>query len=77
MGRLNRYEYSRLVDCSEIAENDYNLSIPLYVRKKGIEPVSFDLQECLDEWQENSVIMHENLEGILQWIDDREVVANE
>lgn len=65
--------YSRLVGYDEIAGNSFNLSIPLYVRKKGVEPIALDLQECLDEWQENSALMHEALEGVLGMLDGKEV----
>ena len=70
-------DYSRLVDFEEIAANNFNLSIPLYVRKKGVEPIALDLQECLDDWQENSALMHEALEGVLRMLNGEEVNEGE
>ena len=64
-------------DYSEIEANRFNLSIPLYVRKKGIEPVSLNLQECLDSWQENAAAMHGALERVLAMLNGEEVQENE
>ncbi|MBQ8161067.1 MAG: SAM-dependent DNA methyltransferase [Clostridia bacterium] len=61
--------YSRLVDDEEIVGNRYNLSIPLYVRKKGAEPVPLNLQECLDSWQENAALMYSALESVVSMIE--------
>ena len=61
--------YSRLVDDEEITGNRFNLSIPLYVRKKGMEPVPLNLQECLDSWQENAALMHSALETVVSMIE--------
>ena len=61
--------YSRLVDDEEIAGNRFNLSIPLYVRKKGVEPVPLNMQECLDSWQENAALMHSALETVVVMIE--------
>ena len=69
--------YARLVDFSEIEANRFNLSIPLYVRKKGIEPVPLDLQECLDSWQENSAAMHGALEGVVSMLSGEEASDDE
>ena len=62
--------YSRLVDDEEITGNRFNLSIPLYVRKKGMEPVPLNLQECLDSWQENAALMHSALETVVSMIEE-------
>lgn len=62
--------YSRLVDDEEITGNRFNLSIPLYVRKKGMEPVPLNLQECLDSWQENAALMHSGLETVVSMIEE-------
>lgn len=62
--------YSRLVDGEEITGNRFNLSIPLYVRKKGMEPVPLNLQECLDSWQENAALMHSALETVVSMIEE-------
>ena len=56
----------------ESADNRYNLSIPLYVRKKGVEPVALDLQECLDSWQENAAAMHLELDQLMTMINGEE-----
>ncbi|MBR2823249.1 MAG: SAM-dependent DNA methyltransferase [Clostridia bacterium] len=64
--------YSRLVDFEEIANNRFNLSIPLYVRKKDRELVSLNLQECLDSWQENAAIMHSALEAVVAMLEGGE-----
>lgn len=77
LGSQDEEGYSRLVDFSEIEANRFNLSIPLYVRKKGIEPVPLDLQECLDSWQENSAAMHGALEGVLSMLNGEEVYGDE
>ena len=61
--------YSRLVDDEVITGNRFNLSIPLYVRKKGMEPVPLNLQECLDSWQENAALMHSALETVVSMIE--------
>ena len=76
-GSQDEEGYARLVDYSEIEANRFNLSIPLYVRKKGIEPVPLDLQECLDSWQENSAAMHGALEGVLSMLNGEEVSGDE
>lgn len=62
--------YSRLVDDEEITGNRFNLSIPLYVRKKGMEPVPLNLQECLDSWQENAALIHSALETVVSMIEE-------
>ena len=62
--------YSRLVDDEEITGNRFNLSIPLYDRKKGMEPVPLNLQECLDSWQENAALMHSALETVVSMIEE-------
>ncbi len=77
LGSQDEEGYARLVDFSEIEANRFNLSIPLYVRKKGIEPVPLDLQECLDSWQENSAAMHGVLEGVLSMLNGEEVSGDE
>lgn len=64
-GNEDEDEYARLVSNEEIERNRFNLSISLYVRKKGIELIPLDVQECLDSWQENSMIMHSSLEELL------------
>ena len=76
-GNTDEEDYARLVDFDEIVGNNFNLSIPLYVRKKGVEPVAFDLQECLDEWQENSALMHEALDEIIDLLNILEAENNE
>ena len=74
---VDEEDYSRLVDIEEIEGNNFNLSIPLYVRKKGVEPIALDLQECLDAWQENSALMHEALDGVMEMMAGNEVKADE
>ena len=57
------------MDDEEITGNRFNLSIPLYIRKKGMEPVPLNLQECLDAWQENAALMHSALETVVSMIE--------
>lgn len=77
LGQEDEEGYARLVSCDEIAKNRYNLSIPLYVRKKGVEPVALDLQECLDSWQENAAVMHRELDTLLSMINREESEQDE
>jgi len=77
LGQKDEEGYARLVSCDEIAKNRYNLSIPLYVRKKGVEPVALDLQECLDSWQENAAVMHRELDTLLSMINREESEQDE
>ncbi len=77
MGNTDEEGYARLVGVDEIAGNRYNLSIPLYVRKKGTEPPALNLQECLDSWQENAAIMHSELETVLAMIQREEECPDE
>lgn len=77
LGNTDEEGYARLVGVDEIAGNRYNLSIPLYVRKKGTEPPALNLQECLDSWQENAAIMHSELETVLAMIQREEECPDE
>ena len=74
---LLAYRMDTHLALAQIEANRFNLSIPLYVRKKGIEPVPLDLQECLDSWQENSAAMHGALEGVLSMLNGEEVSGDE
>ena len=74
---MDEKDYSRLVDIREIEGNNYSLSIPLYVRKKGAEPIALDLQECLYDWQDNSALMHETLLDVMRMLNESEYNANE
>jgi type I restriction enzyme M protein len=77
LGNEDEEDYARLVDYREIEANRFNLSIPLYVRKKGIDPVPLDLQECLDSWQEDAAVMRSALEIVVAMLDEAEVTGDE
>ncbi len=66
---VDEEDYARLVGIEEIASNQYNLNIPLYVGMKTIESVSLDFQESLNDWMERSVQLHEINAVLLDMLD--------
>ena len=73
----NEAEYSRLVDFDEIANNQYNLNIPLYIRRIGSVLPAVDFQEYLDKWQESSSCMLESVEHIIAMMMSGKAASDE
>lgn len=68
--------FAKVATLDEIRANDGNLSIPLYVRGKGVNEekgkyVANDLPQAIKIWEESSVRLRETILNLFQTIDDK------
>ncbi len=65
--------FAKVVTLDEIRANDGNLSIPLYVRGKGVSEekgqyAADGLREAVKAWEQSSVNLAESIEGLLKML---------
>lgn len=60
--------YSRLVSNEEIKENDYSLNIALYVRDGVIVDPVATVQECVDDWLVERIVLQESLDTLVNML---------
>lgn len=58
--------YAKVVSIQEIADQDYSLNIPLYVRGAIIDPTpTATVEECIDDWMAQSITLREETQKLL------------
>lgn len=59
--------YAKVATIDEIAEQDYSLNIPLYVRGSAIDvnPVA-SVEECVDDWLAQSIASQESTKALIE-----------
>lgn len=59
--------YAKVATIDEIAEQDYSLNIPLYVRGSAIDvnPVA-SVEECVDDWLAQSIASQESTKALIK-----------
>jgi type I restriction enzyme M protein len=62
-------DIARLVDISEIQDNQHNLSIPLYVRNRSLEE-KLDLEGLIEEWQIGRLELKKQLKRIFTTLSE-------
>jgi len=61
--------YAKVVTQAEIAEKDFSLNIALYVRDTTTVESTPVVEECIDDWLEQSVSLNESLERLVEMLD--------
>ena len=58
--------YAKVASIQEIADQDYSLNIPLYVRGTIIDPTpAATVEECVDDWMAQSITLREETQKLL------------
>ena len=66
-------DLARLVDLSEISDNAYNLSIPLYVRARSADTSARDgqsLQSALADWQQSRSALKQQTAKLFESLEE-------
>ena len=64
--------YARVVSIDEIADHNYSLNIPLYVRDSIIEDQTIPLEECVDSWVTQSNLAGQETDILIDLLQQKE-----
>ena len=64
--------YAKVASFNEIAEKDFSLNIPLYVRDETTIEPPLSIEECVDDWLVSSIATNEAINALVEMLTEEE-----